>query len=338
MALHVPGLQSTMARLDSVETLVYTPAEVSSLTIQLVGERRANPSTGVQTGIRDFDDYFLPLRPGQLATIIGRPSNYKSGLAQFIARFNAQEIVRMGLQDKEYVAYLTWEQAIEEMTLYELAQATGQDARQLEQGQVNDWEALMFAATRRGSLPFWLFGHSISRRRQRPRMTMRDAEQSLYFVEDSWGLRPRLIVLDYLQRIAPEPGRQSGDIRIQMIDNVDRAKDLALAMGCPLILPCQAGRQVDSRSVKLPSMGDGQECSNIEQSSDRIITVWMPKTSEPIGSPLPDVLNIPLVVTENLLLVSVPKQKMGPAGEVFTMLVEPGRNEIRPARLERINL
>lgn len=224
-----------------VETLVYTPPEVSTITVALLEERKQNPSAGVQTGIPELDDYVLPLRPGELATVIGRPSNYKSGLAQFIARFNAREINRLNLADSQYVAYMTWEQAVEEMTLYELAQATGQDARHLAQGRVGDWNALMFAATRRGTLPLWIFGHSISRRRQRPRMTMRDTEQALYFVEDSWGLRPRLIVLDYLQRIAPEQGRQANDIRIQMIDNVDRAKDLALAMGCPLI-PCSGGR------------------------------------------------------------------------------------------------
>lgn len=308
------------------------------MTVGLVEERRQNPSAGVQTGIPELDEYFLPLRPGQLATIIGRPSNYKSGLGQFIARHNANEIVRLGLDDSQYVAYLTWEQAVEEMTLYELAQATGQDASQLEQGRVNDWNELMFAATRRGTVPFWIFGHSITRRRQRPRMTMRDAEESLYFVEDNWGLRPRLIILDYLQRIAPEPGRQSSDIRIQMIDNVDRAKDLGLAMGCPVLLLSQAGRQVDTRQVKLPNMGDSQETSNAEQSSDRILTVWMPKTSEPVGAPLPDVLGIPLVVTENLLLVSVPKQKMGPAGRVIPFLIEPGLNKIRGVRMERIQL
>jgi len=322
-----------------VGDLVYTPADASVLTLQLIKNSAATAGIGVPLYISSMDaDYFLPMRPGELITVIGRPSNYKSGLMQHIARHEAMKLAAEGRSDKEYVAYMTWEQAVEEMVLYELASFTSQSAADLLQGKINDEVSLKRAANARAVLPLWLFGHSLERRRRRPRMTMIDAEDSIKAVEDGWGQKPSLIVVDYLQRIAHH--RPNADPRQNFIENIDRCKDLALAMGCPVIMGCQAKREVDNRNVKIPQMGDGAESSNVEHSSDGILTVFMPKTAYPEGDILPDGYGVDggLAISSNILLVSVAKRKLGKAGRIFPLYVQPEINRIAPIELERINL
>jgi replicative DNA helicase len=325
------------ARRRLAADVIYTPPEASTLALQMVQNRARTPNAGVVTFLgSDVDGYFLPMRPGELITVIGRPSNGKSAMMQYIARNEAIRIVRDGEDEARCVVYVTWEQAIEEMMVVELASAVpNESASNLARGIIHDIRGLQAQAMQRSALPLWLIGHSIERRRRRPRLTMTDVAGALLAIEDHWGMRPSVVVLDYLQRIMPERGN---DIRTQTIENVDRAKDMALAMGCPVILGCQAKREVDERKIKLPGMGDGAESANVEHSSDGILTVWMPKTTEPSGSVLPPDLGMNLVVTDNLMLMSVAKRKMGPAGRVFPLFIRPEKNMIYQAKIDEIIL
>ena len=211
---------------------------------------------------------------------------------------------------------------------------SGERVDRLAQGVIESPKTLLNCAIRRATLPLWVFGHSIANRSRRPRLTLTDAIDALRYVEDTkaWGnMRPALIVMDYLQRIRPERGR---DAREQASTNVDRAKDLALEFTCPVVLGCQAGRQVDDRVIKLPRMGDGMETSNIEHSSDGIITLWYAKTGMPIGSRVPEQLKLgpDLIVSQDLLLVSGPKRKLASAGWVLPIRVDPARNQFQDWR------
>ena len=143
------------------------------------------------------------------------------------------------------------------------------------------------------------------------------------FVVDEMDKHPALVVLDYVQRIRAEANAPR---REQVMQIVDRAKDLALAFGCPVLLGTQAGRHVLERSWKLPQLHDAQETSNLEQSADKFISVWMPKTSEPPNSTVGDP---PLIVTDNLLYASVLKQKFGPAPILRALKVYPEVNDIQ---------
>ncbi len=304
--------------------IVYTPQQVSTLATAVIQERRATPGAGVRMGIKALDADLLPLRPSELCAVIGRPSNYKSGLMLYTARQQTKKILS-AKKEQECVIYVTWEVAVEESGIMELANATQIGADAIAQGNVTDaqWKKLLAAAVQRAVTPLWVVGHSIANRKRRPRMTMTDVATSLQFIEDEMGFHPSLIVLDYLQQMQPEG--EVADRRLQMIENVHRAKDMALAMGCPVLMGVQAGRQVDGRQFKLPLMGDGMETSNIEHTADKVLGVWMPKTSEPAGSM---VGNPPTPVTDNLLVIGLSKQRFGPAGKIYYCHVKPEVNEI----------
>lgn len=301
---------------------VYTAQQVSKLTVQEIERRRDNPHDGLITGIPLLDDDLNPLRTGQLICILGRPSNYKSGIMQIIARHATEQI-----KDKadEIILYTTWEQSIEEHGLIELAATSRIDAGKMARGDLSEteWKYMLKAAVKRGITPLWLIGHSSQAGKRRPRLSMNDLGEALAFIVDEMGKRPRLICLDYLQRIRPDNG---GTQREKMMEIVDRAKDMALAFGVPVILGTQAGRQVDERKWKLPQMADGQETSNLEQSADVMLSVWMPKTSELLGDTVGK--NPQLEVTEDLLYLAILKQKFGVAPRTYALKVQPEINHV----------
>lgn len=316
-----------MTNNSAIEDIVYQPLDVGKIVVREVDERRKHPGAGVRSYIKPLDEHLLPLRPGELVVVIGRTSNYKSGLMQYWARNIAQDIDG----DGEIVVYVTWEMAVEELGLYDLAASASINASEIAQGRVSDeaWERLQAAAMQRAAIPLWLIGHSVDRRKRRPDLTLSNVGRALQWIDDEKNMRPRAIFLDYLGQMQAEKGE---DRRMQTFENVRRCKDMALALGCPVILGVQAGRQMDGREWKLPEIGDGQESSNIEQTADKVISVWLPKTSEPIGS----ILRLPggkgpeITVTDNLLVIGLKKQRLGPANKVVFCYADVAKNDIKP--------
>ena len=305
---------------DNTKTIVYTPQEISALTVKEIEERRKTSGQGITFGLPEIDAKMLPFRPGELISVIGLTSQYKSGLMMFLAR-NAMK----NLTDNQIVVYCTWEQAIEEHALMELANVTKIDASQIARGKIDDeqWGQLKAAAVKRSVSPLWLVGHSIQNRKKRPHLTIDDVGRGMVLIENEWGYRPALIVIDYLQRVESAAG--GSDRRVEQMRIVDRCKDMALAMGCPVLLGAQAKQEVINRGWKLPGEYDAAETANVAHASDKILSVWLPHRTEPpramIGAPAVE-------VNENLLIINLAKQKFGPAPQYFYEHVIPERNEI----------
>jgi len=311
-----------------ITTLVFDPQTSSHLAVQMVDNLRKDAGGGVQSGINDLDKILLPFRSGELVTVLGYTSNYKSGFMNWLSK-QALKLIDKEKTEDEFVARVTWEQSVEEDTLSWLAGDANLSITKLARGLVDEkeWKILQKSSIRRAITPMWIVGHSqlenTERRRARPRMTMNDVALALeYICNDATErkLKPKMIVLDYLQRIRPDT--KDGDSkREQMMEAVNRAKDAAIAFGCPVILGGQTGRQVMEREDKTPTIEDGQETSNIEQSSDKMFGVWYPVKTEKPGSSIHGVQ-----VTKNLLVLRLLKQKLGEAPKTFALFVDPEKN------------
>jgi len=310
--------------------ITYSPPEIGTLVLKTIAERKAQPGAGIRLGVPSVDKQLLPLRPGDLCTITGRPSNYKSGLMSFWARKVAHDLTQAEGSEHRVVVYITWEMAIEEIGLYDLSATSGLSAADLSQGRCTDvdFDSLQKAAMRRAMSPLWLIGHSIERRKKRTRLTLSNVAKALAWLDDEMGLQPAIVFLDYLQQMAPERMMDNGETsrRLDVFENVARCKDMAIALGCPVVLGVQAGRQVDDRDWKLPGMQDQMESSNIEHTADKMLSVWYPKMTEKKGDLLPR--DNSLVISDNLLILGIVKQRMGPAGGWVPLYVDPMRNEI----------
>ncbi len=314
---------------DETRSVVFTPNDAVRLALETIRERRDVKRIGVRTGIPTLDDYLLPARPGELITVLGNSSNYKSGFLQWWARYAASELVSEELTN-QCVIYVTWEQAIEEVLAFDMASTASMSVVDILSGQLSDDEVQRLeevVGPRRATLPLYLVGHSVSEGRKRPALTLDVVGRALNLIRREFELTPRMILLDYLQII--EPGRGE-DRRMQVFHNVHRCKDMALAMSCPVVLASQARRSVMEKRIAVPGIADSEESSNAEHASDKMLGLWMPKTKYAVGEEVPIGKDRDIEVSESLLLVRVLKQRMGPAGRLFDLYVDPATNYIGP--------
>ena len=307
-----------------MQELIFSPAESAALAVQALEELKSNQS-GVKTGIKPIDNVLLPMRPGELIVILGYTSWYKSGFMNWLLKAAVPQCC-----SNEIVIKTTWEDSVEEETLKWISADAQIPISALVKGEA-DWNKVMSSYQKRIETPLWIIGHSNKQSamvgKSRPRMTMTDVLEAANFICDGVTddkVRPKLIVLDYLQRIRPDPS-DGNTKREQMMEAVNKSKDLAIQMGCPVVLGVQAGRQVLDRDYKLPRLEDGMETANIEQSSDKVISLWYPIKTEEKGDMIK---NDNIQVTENILIVGIMKQKMGIAPVSMPLWVNPELNYI----------
>lgn len=306
--------------------IVYTPNDIARLGTQYIEYRRTHKDAAIPIGVPSIDDKFLPLVPGELCTVIGRPGNGKTGLMMSWARTRSQWLKAQGLNDR-VVVYATWEQSIEELYAFNIAADARTSITEMARGAITDaeWEAIMRAGTKRLGIPLWFVGHSMERRKKRPNLTMTALAEAMLDIED-WPGDKKFIIdmvfVDYLQRIKFEGRVESKTIGVS--DNLDRCKDGALATGCPWVVGVQAVRDVDKRDDPTPQMDDGQWTSNIEQASDAILSVMRPRKYFEEGEQFRGVT----VKGHTLMLISVLKRKLGPDNWAKFVSFDPAYNKL----------
>lgn len=312
--------------------LIYTPNEIVTLGNSYIDDKRKNKD-GLIIGLPSIDKDFLPVPKGELVSIIARPGNGKTGFMMRWARYQAKKLEER--KSSKIVAYVTWEQSIEELYAFNIAADTKLSVTNMARGDVSDsdWDKLMKQSTQRMTLPLWFIGHSMSRRRKRPNLTISNLALALSEIEnwqDNEKQEVDCIFIDYLQRIKIEGGQESKSISIS--DNLDRLKDAAIAFGCPVIVGVQAVRDVDKRDEQIPTLDDGQWTSNIEQTSDRVISLVRPrkyrKDEEEFGGVL--------VRGYNQMLVTILKQKLGKDNWARWVSFEPEYNRLDDAEIKYV--
>lgn len=295
---------------------IYFPERAVNNTLLMIDERMNQPHAGVVSNLPETSGLVVPWRVGDLVVVCGYTSNGKTSLMNYITSQHAYGIRSHKQEHPDYnhiIVYVTWEQAIEEQTAVDLGRITSIPASKMFQGSLTKPELEKLkgeGATMRKQLPIVLIGHSIMDSRTRPRMSMKDVNIFLTQIEQEYKMDIDLIVLDYLQRVRRTVGSGESAMREGFMDIVDQAKDMALK--CPVVLISQAKREVTSREIALPELDDGQETSNLEQSSDHYVSVWMPKQKYKIGRKL-TWGNMQYEVTDHLIMVGFLKQKMGAA-------------------------
>jgi replicative DNA helicase len=301
---------------------LYTGPDVSSYTLEITEQRRKSKAPLLRTGIATLDHYMRPWLPGELIFVLAFTSHGKTSLMQAMTRNVVKQLQDHEVED-QIAVYASWETLVEELGLYDLASMTGVDGALAWYGQHSekDAEKLQVAGMRRAGMPLWVLGHSLKRRRLEKPMTVEAIDETLRVMEDQYGVRPAVIFVDYLQIIAAADPRV--DRRLQIMQNVDALRELGRHAAAPVVVGCQAGRQVMERKFKLPEIGDGQESSRIEQDADKVLALWYPSKTEHIGDHI-DALD--MSVTEDLMIMGIRKQRHGPSGATFPLRFDPNHN------------
>lgn len=312
---------------------VYSSSDAVSLTRKLIHARHQQSAPGSTFGTSLVDEHVIPMQPGDLVVVCGRPGNGKSLIIRHLLYKATQEILAKGPDTKEATVLVSWEESVEQVTAYWLAVTGGYSATDMFMGKLTRYQLddLETTITKVGTWPLYIIGLSSQRgtdgKRRRRLLTTDAVSDTLDYLMNDMGLDPRMIAADYLQRI-PKAGRI--DDVPHFSGCVDWAKDTGLQAGCPFILGSQSGRDLDkSARHHLPRLSDSQYTSNAEQSADKFYGVWMPKQTHAMNDRI-EIGNLPaLTVTPNLLLLGLMKQKYGPAPIIFPMYVTPEHMGVR---------
>lgn len=316
-------------------SIVFDPQQTSRLSIERLEFRRANRHLAIPMYFPPIDEYFNPLLPGDLVTVIGRPGNGKTGFMLRWARERALRLKERG-ETKRNVIYVTYEQHIEDLNSIQMAADEDVNVTKMARGEITDedFKMLRRAAVRRATMPLWFVGHSMSNRKERPKITPNTLIDALQKIEHDRDCAIDAVFVDYLQRI-PFDGRPESKT-VGTMETLDALKDFGLALNCPFIVGVQAKREVDAREYPIPGMDDGQWTSNIEQASDKIFTVCRPAKYANEGEVFGP-SNVP-VVSYTQMIVTLAKQKMGPDNIATWVKFDPAYNKLDELEMKSYDL
>lgn len=313
-----------MATTPDFSTILFTPEEVGALGTKYLEQRRDNKALGVPVGIGSIDAVFYPLMMTEIMAIIARPGNGKTSFMMRWARNRAAFLRDRGLEDR-IVMYITLEQSIEELNAFNVAADERLSITNMARGEITDaeWKRALKAGINRRFSPLWNVGYSAMREEKQPRLTTEAIAGALELVKTKHGKTLDVVFVDYLQRLPMPKGAESKTVGVS--DNFDALKDIALNVAkCPLVVGVQARREVDDKTDPIPELDDGQWSSNIEQTSDRVISLVRPCNYRQEG----ETFGKQKVEGTRQMLVTILKQKLGQANLPRWVYFEPEYNRL----------
>lgn len=320
---------------------VYTPLEVANYGVAAVQAARDNTARGIAIPMQEVGEYMLPVLPGQVCGVIAQTSHYKSGFFHFIEHGAAKALREQG-REGEIIVHVSTEECIEEQAFLEFARYADEDAGKLARGVYQDWDKLMAAHAQATMDPIYRIGDSLARAENMPDLYLSNMIRAIQYLRDellSWKPKIAGLFFDYLQAfpIDPEVRQASVDAhrRLQVRQDVYRLRQAAKFFDCPVFVAVQAKQHLEGVSppFMLPGIYDGEESASIAQRFDRIITLWMPKMTYPVGSWVehPKNAGLSFTVEEDMLWMKIAKQRGGlPSGRVWRCKVDFARNIITP--------
>ena len=309
--------------------LVHTPAEMLDGLVKWAEDIQENP--GITFGIPAIDKKVIPLRPGNLACFIARPGHAKTSVLVYLAREEGKKILARGAGEKEAVVFVSWEQTCEEICAMLLASPEVSNT-DIAWGRA-DTNKIKRIAIKNAKMPIWIIGHGISRAGlDVPRMTPDIVLQAIESMEKDFGVKPTMMLFDYLQLI---PTNTAKERVAQVTEMPIRLKELAMRVGSPAVAAVQASRDVDKMETPIPEISHAQWASSIEQTADRVFALWRPSQIKEEGEHI-ELGNEVFIVNENLLIIRLLKQRGDRGRATWGMHFDPAL--MRLADLERVDL
>lgn len=213
---------------------------------------------GVPTGFVELDNLLAGLHPSDLVILAARPSVGKTSLALDIARHAA-------IHERIPVGIFTLEMSAEQLRDRMLAAESFVDGWKLRTSKIHDesdYTSIRDAVDRLSKAPIFIDdkpGNNI--------LSMRAVARRL---KREHGIG--LIVVDYLQLMAPTNTKNS-DSMVQQVTEISRSlKSLARELNVPVLALSQLSRAVEQRGGK-PRLSDLRDSGSIEQDADVVMFI-----------------------------------------------------------------
>lgn len=293
------------------DSIIYNPLEVSKLGTDYIRYRHDHKDLALQFPVKKMREKVYPLAGGEVMSIIARPGHMKTGLMMYWARQRANLLKET---EGRITIYATWEQSIEELHSFYIAAEQQLSITKMAKGDLNedDFEKVMKASASRIGEPLFFIGHSMMRKTGRRPITTEGLGESVERLQRD-GFEIDSLYLDYLQQIPPLNMREG--MVTAHTETMREIKNLALGLGIPIVVGVQASRDVEKtaetqskvKTLPIPEMHHAQWTSNIEQSSDRVLSLVRLRRYRKLG----EYFGSYLVEGNNQLLITVLKQKLG---------------------------
>lgn len=248
-----------------------------------------NPSPGVLSGFKDFDNMTNGFRAGDLVYVAARPSMGKTAFAVQLATNIAHKY-------RKAVPFFTLEmtqEGIVERALFTEARVNANEFKK--DPKDHEFARVAQASGLLNVLPLHFDERAKNirdMRRQCRRLRQRHGELGA-------------IVVDYVQLMHGE-----GDNRTHELEAISRGlKELAKEFKCPMIALAQLSREVERRPDKRPMLSDLRDSGSLEQDADLVCFLYRP---EYYFGPIDKEGNS----VEGLAEVIIAKQRNGATGPV----------------------
>ena len=218
---------------------------------------------GVPTGFKCLDDILGGFQKSDLIILAARPSVGKTALALDIARRTASE-------HKIPVGIFSLEMSADQLVDRVVAAQSKTDASLIRKGvrtQSGTWRDDIFKNVRDALEDL---SHTPIYIDDQPGNTIMKMRSSARKLKIEKGLK--LLVVDYLQLMAPSTARTS-DSTVQQVTEISRGlKHLARELDIPLIALSQLSRAIETRGGK-PKLSDLRDSGSIEQDADLVMFI-----------------------------------------------------------------
>lgn len=233
----------------------YVTGVIEGVSMRMDGEE---PSTSVTTGFTGLDNRIGGLTDGDLIVLAARPSMGKTAISLAIS-----EAAATAATSPRTVLYFSTEQGGLALAYRMVASRSRLDATELRRGvfDMQYFDRFDGAAREIGSMPIYIDETS--------EITLPEIRaRSRAFAAKHGSI---LIVVDYLQRLAPH---RVGDPRVIVGEISTGLKNLAKELRCPIVALAQLNRKTEERLNKRPGMADLGESGKIEQDADVIMLLY----------------------------------------------------------------
>lgn len=318
-------------------TNIYAPNDMTNLGIRQSDKAAEFSQFGIELDIPGTNpaikDYFAPLLPWEICAVQAQTSNGKTTFTNWWIRKIAEQLARQNRD--ETIIWVSLEETIEAMAYSEFGRILKVKPADIARGTYKDKKKLLWAKVQIDGINVWRIGNSSQTPEDAPPLTLsniyRSTQELISGSVTGNKFKPAVMVVDYLQILPIDPEfskvRNSDQRRLQVDADTGRLRNMTSHLQCPIIVPLQAKQELQGNNLPymIPGTYDGMETSGIATRFDRIISLWMPKTSYPVGSTHYNKEKTQSVTcnSDNQAFLKVNKQRGGlPAGMVWELKID----------------
>ena len=240
---------------------------------------------GLSTPFTKLNEYTAGFQKGDLVIVAGRPTQGKTSLSLNFAMHSA-------LEDKKGVLIFSIEMPGMLLTERMICMKSGINIMKFHTADLSQAEILSVIST------------------------MGELSDTPIYIDDSTNITATeinakarklmmktdisLVIIDYLQLLAPPPSKTSNRTRTQEVSEITRSlKIMAKDLNIPVIVISQLSRKPEERKDPVPKLSDLRESGSIEQDADLVLAIYEEEQNS------------------NKVTVNILKQRNGPKGKFY---------------------